>query len=282
MATANDVLRVARGELGYSRWNDPNPGTKYGRWYAGLTGDKYYGTSGVPFCAMGVSWVLNQVGQAAPGCPGAYCPWMVTATKNAGQAVSASSAQPGDIVYFDWNGDGVSDHVGFCEINYPRSGYMQTIEFNTGNGEVLRRTRYYSTICCVCRPKYSGSSSSGGSSSSSTGSLNVDGLWGPSTTRKLQAALGTVQDGVISGQAYVDFAAVNKGGLQTSTWSIGGGGSDVIYALQKKIGVPADRYFGPVSCKGLQKYLGTEQDGYISGPSAVVMALQKRLNAGTF
>lgn len=34
MATANDVLRIAAGELGYSRWTDPQPGTKYGRWYA--------------------------------------------------------------------------------------------------------------------------------------------------------------------------------------------------------------------------------------------------------
>lgn len=27
MATANDVLRIAAGELGYSRWTDPQPGT---------------------------------------------------------------------------------------------------------------------------------------------------------------------------------------------------------------------------------------------------------------
>lgn len=285
MATANDVLRVARGEIGYSRWNDPQPGTKYGRWYAGLTGDSYYGTSGVPFCAMGVSWVLNQVGQAAPGCPGAYCPWMVTATRNSGQAVDKSAAQPGDIVYFDWENDGVSDHVGFCEINYPGSKTMQTIEFNTNNGSVARRTRYYSNIVCVCRPKWGGSSSAPAPSTPSTstsGKISEDGWWGPATTRKLQEALGTTADGVISGQDYADFAAVNKGGLQKDTWSIGGGGSDVVYALQKKIGVNADRYFGPVSCKGLQRYLGTIVDGVISGPSDAVKAMQKRLNAGTF
>ena len=25
---ANDVLKIARGEIGYSRWTDPQPGTK--------------------------------------------------------------------------------------------------------------------------------------------------------------------------------------------------------------------------------------------------------------
>ena len=36
MATASEVLRIAAGEIGYSRWTDPQPGTKYGRWYACL------------------------------------------------------------------------------------------------------------------------------------------------------------------------------------------------------------------------------------------------------
>ena len=59
MANAEDILNVARRELGYSRWDDPLPGTKYGRWYAVDHGE-YYGHSGVAFCAMFVSWVLNQ------------------------------------------------------------------------------------------------------------------------------------------------------------------------------------------------------------------------------
>ena len=29
MATASEVLRIAAGEIGYSRWTDPQPGTKY-------------------------------------------------------------------------------------------------------------------------------------------------------------------------------------------------------------------------------------------------------------
>jgi len=53
--TAQNVLTWAAGEIGYTRWDDPEKGSKYGRWYAKKHG-AYYGTSGVPFCAMGASW----------------------------------------------------------------------------------------------------------------------------------------------------------------------------------------------------------------------------------
>ncbi len=156
MATVNDLLNFARGEIGYSRWDDPNPGTKYGRWYAQQVGDSYYGASGVPYCAMFVSYVCAHVGVGAPGIPGAYCPWIVSAMRNAGRAVSVWDAQPGDIVLFDWEGDGVSDHVGFVESN--SGGYLTCIEGNTTlngrSGGVARRTRAYSTVICVGRPYY--------------------------------------------------------------------------------------------------------------------------------
>ena len=53
--TAEDVMNIAQDEIGYSRWDDPQEGTKYGRWYADYTDEPYYGTSGVPYCAMFVS-----------------------------------------------------------------------------------------------------------------------------------------------------------------------------------------------------------------------------------
>ena len=61
MSTAIDVLRIAAKEIGYSRWDDTEAGTKYGRDYAAHHG-AYYGTSGVPYCAMFVTWVLRAAG----------------------------------------------------------------------------------------------------------------------------------------------------------------------------------------------------------------------------
>ena len=41
MATVEDVLNIARGELGYYAPDDPEPGSKYGRWMADVTGEDW-------------------------------------------------------------------------------------------------------------------------------------------------------------------------------------------------------------------------------------------------
>ena len=163
MASANKVLSIAAGEVGYSRWDDPQAGTKYGRAFAEKVGNSYYGNSGVPYCCMFVWWVLDQAGMTVPGMPTASCTALRNACANAGMIVPKMSAQPGDIVIFDWPGsrDGANDHVGFVELN--RSTYIQTIEGNTssgasgaqGNGGVVaRRTRDWSVVQDVIRPVY--------------------------------------------------------------------------------------------------------------------------------
>lgn len=163
MASANKVLSIAAGEVGYSRWDDPQAGTKYGRAFAKKVGNSYYGNSGVPYCCMFVWWVLDQAGMAVPGMPTASCTALRNACANAGMIVPKMSAKPGDIVIFDWPGsrDGANDHVGFVELN--RSTYIQTIEGNTssgasgsqGNGGVVaRRTRDWSVVQDVIRPAY--------------------------------------------------------------------------------------------------------------------------------
>ena len=161
MPSADTLLSVARGQIGYSRWDDPEPGTKYGRWYAEKTGEAYYGRSGVPYCAMFVSWCANRAGVSCAGLPGAYCPTMLQAGVDADDDYSASNAEPGDIVYFDWQSDGVSDHVGIVESN--NGEYLTTIEGNTSKGSsgsqsnggvVARRTRSYSVVKRVVRPKF--------------------------------------------------------------------------------------------------------------------------------
>ena len=119
------------------------------------------------------------------------------------------------------------------------------------------------------------------SSTSIKGKLNIDGVWGQDTTRTLQSALNTKMDGIISGQGS-SMTAINKGGLLSSSWNLGNGGSLTIGALQRKVGVTVDGYFGVKTCKSLQKYLGTYIDGYVDNPSMMVKELQRRLNAGTF
>lgn len=151
--TAQSVLQIARGELGYTRAGDPQRGTKYGRWYGSLYGDVYVETA---WCYMFVSWVFNQAGASSSVTPGAYCPSGVNASKRAGTNVAARNMVAGDIVFFDWEQNGVSDHIGIVESN--NGSYLTTIEGNTGGGSgaVMRRTRAYSTVCAGCRPAYNG------------------------------------------------------------------------------------------------------------------------------
>lgn len=211
--TAEQVLNKARADIGYYRHDDPLNGTKYGRYFANDLGwGSYYGANGVPFCAMAVScWHIWAGGDSFPSIPGAYTPSMVNQGRAAGLEVNKYDAKPGDHVYFDWELDGVVDHVGLVEYN--NGSYLTTIEGNTNGGRVARRTRSFGTIVCVIRPPYSGSSSGGGSGTPSTpsatgsdlvktaqsylkrwgydlGSSGVDGSCGPDT---IKAAVKYVQ-----------------------------------------------------------------------------------------
>lgn len=271
MATASEVLRIAAGEIGYSRWTDPQPGTKYGRWYAQSHGS-YYGASGVPFCAMFVSWVMSRAGQAFPGLPAAYVPYVLSAGRS--RAVSTRSARPGDIVIFNWDG-GVVDHIGFVEANH--GSYIQTIEGNTNNGRVARRTRAWNTIAAILRPAYSGSATSSGGG---TGRLTVDGSCGPATIRRWQQVMGTSVDGIISGQYRPDGRTWGRPALVDSCVRYGGGGSNLIRAVQRKLNLTADGLLGPATIRALQKHLGVAQDSWF-GPGTA-RALQSRLNTGRF
>lgn len=113
-----------------------------------------------------------------------------------------------------------------------------------------------------------------------SGGVEIDGYWGSATVRACQEALGTTIDGCVSGQDYRDMNAI--GGAPTGAWQIGRGGSQMVRALQIKVGVNPDGYFGPSTCRALQDYLGTTVDGVLSKPSECVMELQRWLNVGNF
>lgn len=82
-------------------------------------------------------------------CPNkAYCPSIQSSGE--GHQVSAEDAQPGDIVLFDWDGDGEADHVGLFIDNGDGSSTITTIEGNTsgegGSSCVEEQARYRNTV----------------------------------------------------------------------------------------------------------------------------------------
>lgn len=109
--------------------------------------------------------------------------------------------------------------------------------------------------------------------------LDPDGFLGADTIREWQHQMGTEADGVIStgkrGSSLVH--AVQKH-LIAAGHSVGRKGADGfgIYPNTVKA-TPATDTIG-----ALQDYLGTHRDGWLSSPSLAIVALQRRLNAGTF
>ena len=119
MATAEDVLNIARGELGYYAPDDPEPGSKYGRWMADITGEEWL--RGPSRCCCFSSWCLAKAVVEVPGFPSYNTDLVLSANP---PRVPLSQALPGDIVIWDWDGNGTTDHIGIIED--PRA--MITIE----------------------------------------------------------------------------------------------------------------------------------------------------------
>ncbi len=139
-ASATGMLNVAKAQMGNKG------GQKYWSWWG-------YG-SRQPWCAMFVSWVANENGLIDKGVIPKFqaCRAGVAWFKNAGQWKGNSySPKPGDIVFFDWDHNGVSDHVGIVE--YVSNGKIHTIEGNVSDS-VGRRTRTTGDILGYGIPKY--------------------------------------------------------------------------------------------------------------------------------
>ena len=295
MSTANKVLQIERGEIGYSRWNDPLQGTKYGRWLASKTGQAWLAQNGIAFCAMGQSWSFDQAGQACPGMPTAACGVIREAAKKAKRVVDRKSAQAGDIVLFRWDGniddDSYSDHVGIVELNLGRNVGIQTIEFNTGNGQVLRRTRSWGVVQYIIRPPYDGIDDTPIIVRPTHDIITVDGIWGENTTRSIQIQAGCpYKDGIVSRQnpkhrwrlagCNESFQFVYPDGEEP--------GSYAVKPIQKKFGLTQDGILGPDTINaliawGMKHGSGaTKQDGKLDWKSPTIKTMQRKLNDGTF
>lgn len=162
MALANDVLKVARSQIGVKESPAGSNNVKYNTEYYGrvVSGGNY------DWCAVFVWWTFKEAGCSElffGGKKSAYCPSIADYYIAKGQTVGKDEGKAGDIVLFDFNDNGTSDHIGFIEEKNPDGTYT-TIEGNTGgNGQVMRRTRYKSDINHICRPKYDGKATNVGS-----------------------------------------------------------------------------------------------------------------------
>ena len=94
----------------------------------------------VEWCAIFVSWVADQCGYldtgVLPKMEGVrpYVDWFIERGQWQGRDYEP---RPGDIIFFDWESDGLADHVGIVEK--VEDGLVYTIEGNTGDTCAERR-----------------------------------------------------------------------------------------------------------------------------------------------
>lgn len=115
-----DIVGVAKSQIGNVG------GEPYWRWYGF--------NSRVSWCACFVSWCANQCGYIESGVIPRFslCTDGVAWFQRHEQWYSRDyTTAPGDIIFFDWDGDGNADHVGIVEKS--KGGTVYTIEGNTSD-----------------------------------------------------------------------------------------------------------------------------------------------------
>ena len=131
-----DLLKIAETQLGYTEsqrnfdavLDENGEGytlkgwTRYGAWYGIPYGD---------WCAMFISFCLNyaDIPESAIPYDCATTTWIDSLSARDMYAPAGTyDPKPGDLIFFDWEGDGLSDHVGIVWAVNPES--ITTIEGN--------------------------------------------------------------------------------------------------------------------------------------------------------
>lgn len=157
MATAQQLLDIARAELGTKESPAGSNNVKYNTAYYGREVYDGLWETEFPWCVVFLWWCFRQAGAAElfyGGSKTASCRQLLSYHKR--QAVT--DYQPGDIIFYNFHGKTTAEHVGICESAGGSS--IVTIEGNTGvgndanGGAVMRRTRPLGQIVGAYRPAY--------------------------------------------------------------------------------------------------------------------------------
>lgn len=199
--------------------------------------------SGQPWCCAYITYLFHKGGDSAlfyGGKKVTYCPNAISWCRANLAMVPLYMALPSDIIYFDWQPNGIPDHIGLvrerksCDAIY-------TIEGNTSGGIVDYKTRPAKYVLGVYRPHFP-------ATFDASKKLVIDGLAGYNTIAVLQRALGVTVDGIL-GKGTIRALQKRAGTTQDGHW-----GNGTSRAVQRMLGVTADGLFGPNSVKALQRW----------------------------
>lgn len=218
--------------------------------YLGCGGSKFRKYCGLPagsaWCDAYVTTIFHEAGNAALFCDSkkqTYCPTTIKWCYNNLASIPPYLALPSDIIFFDWERNGVPNHIGFVRER-KSCDEIYTIEGNTGNSICANRTRNCKYVQAVFRPHFK--------AAFKIGALEVDGLFGYNSIAMLQKALGVEVDGIL-GQGTVKALQRRAGVSADGLW-----GKGTSKAVQKMAGVTADGLFGKNSVKALQSWINKQ------------------------
>lgn len=228
--------------------------------YLGQGGSRFRKFCGLPsgsaWCNAYVDYIFNESGNTSLFCNGrkvTYCPTSMKWCQNNLAQIPIYLAMPCDVIYFDWEPNGVPNHIGL--VRERKSDLeVYTIEGNTSGGIVANKTRTEKYVCGCYRPHFKPTDFSADKK------LDVDSYFGYNSIAVLQRWLNVTQDAIL--------------------------GRQTILALQKRLGVAQDGSWGTKTSKAMQKMLKSngcydgDVDGYF-GPASV-KALQSYLNKQVF
>lgn len=134
------IIEIASKEVGTTEVPKNSNKTKYGKWFL---------MDGYAWCGIFVSWCYAMAGTPLPkiGFTKGYAGCQTAVKYFLDNKKTTAFPEPGDIVFFDWNGDNRYDHTGLFVKWIEEGVVFETIEGNTaiGNdsngGKVMVRRR---------------------------------------------------------------------------------------------------------------------------------------------
>lgn len=155
MRDRDKLVAVAAGEVGVKESPAGSNRVKYNTWFYGreVSGSSY------PWCCAFVCWCFHETGMDELIRKTGGCTTMMNWFKARGRLVPIREAQPGDLVFYQFDKDSYADHIGVVE-KVTKTG-VTAIEGNTSltsndnGGAVMRRSRKWSVIMAVGRPEWS-------------------------------------------------------------------------------------------------------------------------------
>ncbi|MBC7645020.1 MAG: DUF2272 domain-containing protein [Thermoleophilia bacterium] len=140
-ALRKKIVDIAAKEIGTKEEGGANKGSRIVDYRKAVTGPGEDPNVAEPWCADFTSWVMKQAGVpiGKDGKGDDYTPTIQTQAKADGRwKPNSFTPKPGDMLEFDWEGDGKVDHIGIVEK--VEGGKIFTIEGNSS--DQVRRNSY--------------------------------------------------------------------------------------------------------------------------------------------